>query len=279
MECKTFFRIILIFLAMYSNGKLNAQKYRILYSMQFKADSTAKDLTKKEMLLDIDGEISRFYSYKLFKSDSTFISNEKSGREAIHKSMDYEFMTIKNKKPGQISKFYRLLIDVYELKEAMPILQWKITNDTKMIHNNKCQKALLDYKGRKWEAWFAVDIPISEGPSVFNGLPGLIVSISDSTGSYSFNLLELKKKEENIYTSNNLSVKTIPVNLQQLHKLYLDHYNDPYREIKSGYVKAKFVDQSGKEITPNFNEQTKNKQIILKQTNNPIELSEAVQYP
>ncbi|REC77943.1 GLPGLI family protein [Chryseobacterium elymi] len=279
MECKTFLRIVLIFLAMCSNNKLHAQKYRALYSMQFKADSTATGLTTKDMLLDIDGGISRFYSYKLFKSDSTFISNEKLGREAIHKSMDYEFMTIKNKTQGQISKFYRLLIDVYELKEAMPLLSWKITSDTKMVNNNKYQKALLDYKGRKWEAWFAVDIPISEGPSVFNGLPGLIVSISDSKGNYSFNLLELKKKEENIYTSNNLSVKTIPVNLQQLHKLYLDHYNDPYREIKSGYIKAKFVDQSGKEITPNFNEQTKNKQIILKQTNNPIELSEAVQYP
>ncbi|MCJ7934634.1 MAG: GLPGLI family protein [Chryseobacterium sp.] len=279
MECKIFLKVVLIFLAISSNNKLHAQKYRIIYSMRFKADSTAKDLTTKNMLLDIDGGISRFYSYKLFKSDSTFISNEKLGREAIHKSMDYEFMTIKNKTQGQISKFYRILIDVYELKEAMPLLQWKITSDIKVVNNNKCQKALLDYKGRKWEAWFAVDIPISEGPSVFNGLPGLIVSISDSKGNYSFDLLELKKKEENIYTSNNLSVKTIPVNLQQLHKLYLDHYNDPYREIKSGYVKAKFVDQSGKEITPNFNEQTKNKQVILKQTNNPIELSEAVQYP
>ncbi|MCT2408165.1 hypothetical protein NZD88_11495 [Chryseobacterium antibioticum] len=48
--------------------------------MKYKEDSTKSDLTSKEMLLDIDGTSSRFYSYKLFKSDSTIIANEKSGQ-------------------------------------------------------------------------------------------------------------------------------------------------------------------------------------------------------
>ncbi|WP_449401469.1 hypothetical protein [Chryseobacterium wanjuense] len=40
----------------------------------------------------------------------------------------------------------------------------------------------------------------------------------------------------------------------------------------------KFVDESGKEITPNYNELTKAKQEIIRKNNNPIELSEAIRY-
>ncbi len=279
MVWKVLLKTVILLATVSTYTTLQSQKYRALYSMKFKEDSTNAHLTQKDMLLDIDGGNSRFYSYKLFKSDSAFISNEKSGREAIRKSMDYEFMTIKRRDQKQLSKFYRLLVDIYEMKETLPALSWKISSDTKQIGNNKCQKASLYHKGRKWEAWFAATIPISDGPYIFNGLPGLIISISDDTGSYSFNLIELTKKEENMYTDNNLSITTIPVNLKQLHKLYIDYYNDPYKEIKSGQIKAKFVDEKGKEITPNFNEQAKNIQILLKRNNNPVELSDAIQYP
>lgn len=247
--------------------------------MQFKADSTATDLTKKNILLDIDGNHSRFYSYKIFQSDSTFIANDKLGRETLRKSMDYEFMVIKRKGLNQISKFYKGLIDIYEMTEATPDFQWKILDTVKMIAEHQCQKASLNYKGRKWEAWFAVDIPISDGPYIFSGLPGLIISMADTSGSYSFHLTSLKKNEENLYTSNHTSLRTVPVNIKQLHKLFIDFYNDPYKEVKSGHVKMKVVDQDGKEITPNFQELTRIKQESIRKANNPIELSDAIRYP
>ncbi|SHE86300.1 GLPGLI family protein [Chryseobacterium vrystaatense] len=279
MVWKIFFKTAILFAAVCIFGQLYGQKYRVIYSMKFKPDSTATEYTTKNMLLDIDGSNSRFYSYKVFQSDSTYISNDRLGRETMRKSLDYEFMVIKKKSQNKIAKFYKGLIDIYEMKEDFPNLQWQIYNTVKMIGDNKCQKASLDYKGRKWEAWFAIDIPISDGPYVFSGLPGLIISMSDASGSYSFDLTSLKKNEENLYTSNHLSLKAVPITLKQLHKLYLDFYNDPYKEVKSGHVKMKVVDQDGKEITPNFYELTKIKQESLRKANNPVELSEAIQYP
>ncbi len=52
---------------------------------------------------------------------------------------------------------------------------------------------MLKYKGREWEAWFTQDIPVQEGPYIFNGLPGLIVEMKDTGNSYEFFFSGLKK--------------------------------------------------------------------------------------
>jgi hypothetical protein len=61
------------------------------------------------------------------------------------------------------------------------------------INNMNCQKAVADYKGRIWEAWFSKDYPISDGPYKFSGLPGLVVKIRDKENQHQFNLIQIKK--------------------------------------------------------------------------------------
>lgn len=60
------------------------------------------------------------------------------------------------------------------------------------VNNLLCQKATIVFGNRYWEAWFAVDLPIGDGPYKFCGLPGLIVAIADSTGSWAFKLVEIE---------------------------------------------------------------------------------------
>ena len=278
MEWKKLFKIVIAFILMLIYNNYYSQNYRAFYTIKYKTDSTENKTENKNMLLDIKGSISRFYSYKLYKSDSTLLANEKIGRETPTKSMDYDFMVIKKKDQNQIEKFYRLQMDIYLLKEQSPKFDWKVTNEIRRIGEFTCQKATTKFKGRIWEAWFTQEIPINEGPYIFNGLPGLIISVYDAKDNYHFDLIGLKKNFDDIYTENNNSLKTIPVNLKQLNKVFTDYYNDPYKEVKSGYLKMKFVDESGKEITPNYNELTKAKQEIIRKNNNPIELSEAIRY-
>lgn len=278
MEWKTLFKTLISIIILLLSNYHYSQKYRAFYTIKYKTDSTGNEIANKNMLLDINGNTSRFYSYKLYKSDSTLLVNEKIGRETPTKSMDYDFMVIKKKDQNQIEKFYRLQMDIYLLKEQSPKFDWKITNEIRRIGEFTCQKATAKFKGRIWEAWFTQEIPINEGPYIFNGLPGLIISVYDTKDNYHFDLIGLKKNFDDIYIENNNSQKTIPVNLKQLNKVFTDYYNDPYKEVKSGYLKMKFVDESGKEITPNYNELTKAKQEIIRKNNNPIELSEAIRY-
>lgn len=88
---------------------------------------------------------------------------------------------------------------------------WKLTSDSKIIGNYRCQKAILKKYGRVWMAYFTKEIPLPFGPYKFNGLPGLILEIYDSKKDYIFTLYSFRKrkyfcKSANIYP-NAISVE------------------------------------------------------------------------
>ena len=65
--------------------------------------------------------------------------------------------------------------------------QWKLTGNQKMIHNYPCQEAVMEKDSSKIVAWFTPVIPVSAGPSVFGGLPGLILSVERDGGKETIN--------------------------------------------------------------------------------------------
>ncbi len=58
-------------------------------------------------------------------------------------------------------------------------INWNITGDTKSIGTFKVLEATTTFRGRNYTAWFAPEIPISDGPWKFHGLPGLILEVTD----------------------------------------------------------------------------------------------------
>ena len=77
----------------------------------------------------------------------------------------------------------------YQYQEEASTSDWKITSVKKTIAGHECQQAYTVFGGRTWEAWFARDIPLSDGPYKFYGLPGLILQIRDTHDNYVFSLL------------------------------------------------------------------------------------------
>lgn len=96
-------------------------------------------------------------------------------------------------KINQITAFDNIAREVFTYEEENPDFGWKILPDTMKILNQVCQKAICDFRGRKYEAWFAQGINLSEGPWKFNGLPGLILKINDLQKDYSFEAISIEK--------------------------------------------------------------------------------------
>ena len=279
MEWMRFFKkfIFLAVITMFFN-LIYSQKFRVHYEMDYKPDSLQDQYVKKNMILDVNDNVNRFYSYQLYRSDSTLIANEKTGKMTMSKSMDYEFMVIKKPLLKENIKFYRILYDTYELKQDQPIFDWKILSEKKTLNNLICQKATLEFKGRQWEAWFSTELPYSEGPYIFNGLPGLIISMYDTNKNYIFNFSGLSKDYLDVYKDRG-QFKSIKINKSQFDKIRIDYYNDPYKEVKAGKIMMNFKNEKGEKIEPNFNELAKYKQYEIKKNNNSIELSESLKYP
>ena len=71
------------------------------------------------------------------------------------------------------------------------LFNWKLKDETKEIDGYQCYKALTDFRGRTWEAWYCPDIAINYGPWKFWGLPGLIFEVSDTEKIYNFHLTKI----------------------------------------------------------------------------------------
>jgi GLPGLI family protein len=78
--------------------------------------------------------------------------------------------------------------------------KWEIYEDTLVVKGYLCQKAKCRFRGRNYTAWFAVDIPINNGPWKFGGLPGLILKIYDNDKLYTFECIgiEIRKQKYSI---------------------------------------------------------------------------------
>lgn len=75
-----------------------------------------------------------------------------------------------------------------------------------------CSQAMVCYGGRNYVAWYNPDIPISDGPYIFAGLPGLIVKISDEQEWYTFTLREVKlKPHERFWQDRFILEVSVPV--------------------------------------------------------------------
>ena len=97
-------------------------------------------------------------------------------------------------------KYYRVYDRIsktphyYEDSLTTPV--WMLLPDTITILNEPCQKATSFYRGRNIIAWFAKNIPLQQGPWLYNGLPGLIMKVEDTRDQFSFVCRELIAKPQ-----------------------------------------------------------------------------------
>lgn len=73
---------------------------------------------------------------------------------------------------------------------------WNILSDTSTVAGFLSYKATCTFGGRRWTAWFAPEIPVSDGPYKFAGLPGLIVKLDSEDGDYNFVLSGMERLNE-----------------------------------------------------------------------------------
>ena len=196
--------------------------------------SDTSDLQKKKidfMGLEISKSASRYYSF-------SFMDYRKAIEEQMLKTNTIDFKTIsipKNKRgkddiiyknhfDNQITAFVRLGVSHYTFQENIPKIDWQILNDTMKILNYSCQKAVCQFRGRKYEAWFTTEINVNEGPWKFSGLPGLILKVSENKGHFLFECKSIEKINREILPVDSKSQK---ISKETYVKLYKQMMEDP----------------------------------------------------
>lgn len=189
------------------------------------------------MALDVSKSGSRFFSPDYAKTDSVLfqsIQNQShTGGEIIVSSSSFIFgstdIVQKDYAEGKVYNYPTISYNRYKTREERK-LSWELKNEKKVIGEFHTQKATVDFAGRRWIAWFTTQIPIQDGPYIFTGLPGLIIRIEDSGGSYSYNLVGIEKisKRQDQYLKKWAGSKyktAIPVNYERFRKAWQDSRN------------------------------------------------------
>ena len=87
---------------------------------------------------------------------------------------------------------------MYEYREPVARIEWKLTNQTQEICGYLCSSAEATFGGRVWRVWFTPEIPISSGPWLLGGLPGMILLAEDADGDFRFEMEGISQRNEEI---------------------------------------------------------------------------------
>ena len=235
---------------------------RVFYESKSVRDTTNPERTSIDyMVLDIGEKgISRFYSDNRRRTDSIMNELIKGGgpvnidrnllsNNGISSPGDSKEV-LKNFPSGKISVTDRIANSDYLYEENKNLFQWQIETDTREILSYTCQKAVTDFRGRHYEAWFAPDLPINDGPWKFSGLPGLILAIEDSDKHFMFQAVGIENYKKPVEYPKRDYVKTSRKEVEKIQKRFND---DPAGYLTNSTpgarVLIKMIDQNGVERT------------------------------
>lgn len=216
--CFNFFIIL-------SGYSIEKSQYKCTYKLDFLRDTiNMKHFRQETYIVQIGENITKGFTYQKFYIDSLETNAPHKYKELFNASVEESIVAMR--KSGDVSHMQNnaftvggFASDLYKdyknneirvrdnistysfiYTDELSPQNWEIESDTTTILGYASQKATCYYRGRDWIAWFTVDIPISEGPWKFYGLPGLITKIHDSKNHYCFELIGFQKTEEEINT-------------------------------------------------------------------------------
>ena len=159
-------------------------------------------------------------------------------------------------KPGKYTYMNRIGADDLKYEEPLPQLDWTLTDSVKTICGYTCHQAKAGLYGRMWTAWYCPELPLSYGPYVLGGLPGLILEAVDADGLFHFMAVGIGQAPENtkveLGEGINKAVKCTRKKYLALRKARAEQtYSDLAKDALagSGAKIVKITDASGNEIT------------------------------
>lgn len=243
---------------------VDSPKLKIVYQYNFNKDSTDRDrISRRTMFLNIGDSISLFVDKNALwyekEMDKIFTVEQLQqwGQDNINRLSHESFKILKYKSGNKLIYWDYMLGLGYLKYEEKPDFNWEITEDTMNLLGFTVQKALLNYGGRRWEAWFAPKIPISDGPYKFMGLPGLILKMNDTKYYYVFEAISIENPQPDDFIS-----------MQD--ENFINITREKYLEMVRKF-REDFLNQAAAEQLPNEQDR---KRVVenLRRNNNSIEL-------
>lgn len=177
------------------------------------------------MMAQLKKQFKKTYKLKFNKEESIYKEEEQleapqpAGMQIVVASVGGSDVLYKNTKEERYTNQNESFSKMFLIQDKMQKLDWHLGSETKNIGDYTCYKATLKRerevresgisvngdkefddtpKTEEYEvvAWYTPQIPVSNGPSEFHGLPGLILEINDGSQSIMCSKIVLNPKEK-----------------------------------------------------------------------------------
>ena len=212
MKIKIFMLALFITGAMFAQDFSGRATYRTHRKSSFKLDSTtmaANPGIQEQMETQMRKMFQKTFILDFTKSESMYKEEQEldapKGPSSNGSVMVMSFggggidVLYKNILENRMANKKELMGKVFLIKDNLVAYDWELTGETKNIGNYTCYKAVFEkeeesieinmidgdvkeekvLKKRTLVAWYTPDIPISNGPRDYGGLPGLILEVND----------------------------------------------------------------------------------------------------
>lgn len=249
---------------------LFSQTYKATYSITYQPDSTnIHSRWQEKAYLFIQNQTSYYGTENYLKKDS-ILQLVNSGKVSAYEIMANKsnlFTTkfthfVKKDSQTGLTIYEDCNIDVYQYKMDIPFT-WNISSTTAVVNGYDCFKAITHFAGRDYEAWFTKEIPISDGPFIFSGLPGLIIKVQDVKSHYVFELIGFESFERPfVKTIARDPGKIIVTDRETVFKIREESRKDPIGSLDRSFGATSILSAADKE----------NMRKKIAANNNPLEL-------
>lgn len=231
---------------MYKQENLGKSDYTCVYNYEVKIPESKSDrILKDQMILVANKEVSLFLRYSSYQTDSVI---NLRNREKI---TIQEYDSIKSLFPNgynistNIYKYHsksilkergRVFTDNYIYSETIPSFVWQMSDETEIIQGHSCHLSRMHFRGRDWKIWYADDIPLSDGPWKFCGLPGLVLKAESEDGEISFSATWVAKRNVDILC--NITEKSDFKTTREKYLKFLKQYKSTPASLMAGTVEV-----------------------------------------
>lgn len=182
-----------------AESKLDETILSVTYDVFYQKFEEEPKIEKDLMRLDIGEHSSQYVSVIL-----EFVSKHKSDIVAKKIKTPYNgYATLrdevyKNTPKSGYMQFVHMPGWVSCRDKIDGLFDWKLENGDSLVCEYPCHKAVTTFRGRTWTVWYTLDLPYSDGPWKFCGLPGLVLHAYDSEGCFRFNCIGIEKGDGHV---------------------------------------------------------------------------------
>lgn len=217
----------------------------VTYDFTFAIDTLSDIRYTDRQRLDIGSHCIHYFSLLADKTDSTMyrarISKTQGGLNprnlmAANEKDHYENFYFNYPDKGQLTVWTTIINTEYIYNEPVPDIGWQLNlNESDTILSHQCYKATACFRGRSYEVWFTLEIPVQTGPWKLHGLPGLILKAKDSKGLFLWSATGISRKKNAIFMYDTKkqglpgtpAIRKETISRAQLQKLQRKIWDDP----------------------------------------------------